>query len=98
MIYSQRASRIVQEFRARFTPTIDRPSARAQNNLQLVPEHELIITAKANSNGRILVVRCKCMAEYRDVSRRYYNYDPLGEAHSLDEVKSLYDAHLTKGK
>ena len=58
-------------------------------------EHKEIITGK-KSKPDILVVRCKCMAEYRGVSDRYYNYDPLGEAKTLAEAHKLYTDHLAK--
>jgi hypothetical protein len=57
-------------------------------------EHKLILTGVPGSNGRRLRVRCKCMAEYRDVSDRYYNYDPLGEVSSLDDAITMYHKHL----
>ena len=68
------------------------------SHLQQNPEHKMIVTAKKGSNGRVLRVRCKCMAEYRNVSDHYYNYDPLGDVKSIDEALKLYKEHLAKSE
>jgi hypothetical protein len=57
-------------------------------------QHKLILTAKPRSNGKVLRVRCKCMAEYRNVSDRYYNYDWLAEVTSAREALAVYRKHL----
>jgi hypothetical protein len=57
--------------------------------------HKLILTGKKGSNGKILIVRCKCMAEFI-CKDNYFNYDPLGEASTLTEALKLYDAHREK--
>lgn len=57
------------------------------------PQHELVITLVPGSN-RLLRLRCKCMAEYRNVSRRYYNYDWFAECDVEDDVMALYWKHL----
>lgn len=58
-------------------------------------EHKKIITGK-KSQPDILVVRCKCMAEYRNVKDNYYNYDSLGEVATLTEAHQLYDDHIAQ--
>jgi hypothetical protein len=57
-------------------------------------EHKLILTAKPGSNGKVLRVRCKCMAEYRNVSDHYYNYDWIAEVGTVEEVLVVYRKHL----
>lgn len=44
--------------------------------------------------GKLLRVRCKCMAEYKNVSDRYFTFDWLGDVTSLAEARALYDHHL----
>lgn len=92
-LFSPDSSAIVAEYRRRFGNPDDREPVRSSEHLQDQPEHELVITAKPNTNGRVLTLRCRCMAEYRNVSRRYYNYDPFAETGSLDEAVRLYDEH-----
>lgn len=58
------------------------------------PQHKMVLTGVRNSNGRLLRVRCKCMAEYRDVSDRYYNYDTLATVDSLPAAVEAYRGHL----
>ena len=36
------------------------------------------------------------MAEYKNVSTRYYNYDFLAEVTSLEEAARVYKDHLAK--
>jgi hypothetical protein len=55
---------------------------------------ELRLTARKDSNGKILNVRCRCMAGTNcEPSRRYCNYDIIGEAGSLEEAKALWRRH-----
>lgn len=57
-------------------------------------QHRLIITQGKNQN-RGFRVRCTCMAEYRNVSSRYFNYDTLTDhARDADEIKRVWRAHL----
>lgn len=96
-VSSAKAYEIVNEYRKRFAAPGEKAPSRSNTHRQIEPEHELVLTCPANKrgNGKILVVRCKCMAEYRSVSRRYYNYDPLGEVTSLADAIALYQQHLT---
>jgi hypothetical protein len=67
----------------------------AQGHLQgEQKQHHLVLTFTPNSNGRKIRVRCRCMAEYRNVSLRYFNYDWLADVETLEEVKQIYHAHL----
>jgi hypothetical protein len=60
---------------------------------------EMRLTIKKGSNGKTLNVRCRCMAgTHADPSRRFCNYDPIGEAGSLDEAKALWRAHADSRK
>jgi len=71
--------------------------AHDNSNLQKEElQHNFVLTGKPNSNGKILRVRCTCMAEYKDVSTRYYNYDPLAEVTSIEDAKKAYADHLAK--
>lgn len=63
------------------------------SHLQQKPEHKMILTMPKNGN-RIYRVRCKCMAEYRNVSDRYFNYDWLAEVPDADEAIRVYREHL----
>jgi hypothetical protein len=56
---------------------------------------ELVLTNKPNHNGKVLIVRCRCMAGTISTSpsRRFFNYDPLGEATSLKEAGQLWREH-----
>lgn len=53
-------------------------------------QHKFILTMCGNRRFR---VRCKCMAEYRNVSDRYYNYDWLAEVETLEEAIEVYRRH-----
>lgn len=58
---------------------------------------ELVVSAKKGSNGKVLVVRCRCMAGTESPpARRFYQYDALGEASSLTQARELWDAHTMK--
>ena len=57
------------------------------------------LTAKKSTNGRVLNVRCRCMAGTScEPSRRYCNYDPIGEARSLEEAQDLWRRHTEIAK
>jgi hypothetical protein len=62
-------------------------------HLQGEPQHKMVLTGKGK-DGDVLRVRCKCMAEYRNVSDRYYNYDYIAEVTDLDAAREVYDRHL----
>ena len=49
-------------------------------------------------NGRVLHLRCRCMAEYRNVSSRYFNYDLLAKVSSAQEAVKVYMDHLQMSK
>ena len=75
------------------------------NQLQTEPQHGFVmsfVTTKVgtgrrrSTNGKLFNVRCKCMAEYRDVSDRYFCYEPLGQVTSLEEACRLYREHLAE--
>jgi hypothetical protein len=57
------------------------------------PEHYPILTG-ARDNGNLLHLRCKCMAQYRNVSSRFKNYDWLVQTDSLAEIKRAWREHL----
>ncbi|SRR5216684_8829351 len=71
-----------------------RMGPRKEVRLQSEPEHKLILSGKQGSNGKILNVRCKCMAEYANIRDSYYMYDLLGEASSIKQAAAIYKAHL----
>lgn len=55
---------------------------------------QVVLTCKHGSNGKILLVRCRCQAQTRDVPReRFYGYDVLGEAGSLSGALAVWQAH-----
>jgi len=55
---------------------------------------EMVLTMKQGSNGKIFLVRCRCMAQTRTKpGKRYYNYDPLSEVASLQEAVSVWKRH-----
>jgi hypothetical protein len=55
---------------------------------------EVVLTCKPGSNGKILLVRCRCQAQTQDTPReRYFNYDTLGEASSLAAAIALWKEH-----
>lgn len=55
---------------------------------------EIVLSMAKGSNGRVLNVRCRCMAGTVHVpSRRFVNYDLLGQASSLDEALWLWREH-----
>ena len=56
-------------------------------------DHRLVLTG-VGSCPDIMQVRCTCRAEYRGVSRSYFNYDPLGQALTLREATDLWKRHL----
>jgi hypothetical protein len=57
-------------------------------------QHHLVLTFTPRSNGCKIRVRCRCMAEYRNVSLHYYNYDWLADVETIEEIKQIYEAHL----
>lgn len=61
-------------------------------------QHKLITTAVKGSNGKRLRVRCKCMAEYKNVSDRYVNYDHLADVDSLEKALQVYENHLAASR
>lgn len=64
------------------------------SHLQQVKQHKLIVT-KARNQNRGFRVRCKCMAEYRNVSDRYFNYDTLSDnALDVEAIHAVWRAHL----
>jgi hypothetical protein len=77
---------------ARYGSVLDKPVAA------LPCELVLTFCTRAGSdgrNGKVLNVRCRCMAGTRNVpSARYYAYDTLGEASSLPGARRLWDEHL----
>lgn len=55
----------------------------------------LRLSAKAGSNGKVLNVRCQCMAGTLGIpSERFTGYDVLAEAKSLAEARLLWDEHV----
>lgn len=71
--------------------------------LQTEPEHGFVMSfvstvpgtgRRRSTNGKLFNVRCKCMAEYRNVSDRYFVYEPLGQVSSLEEAAQMYREHL----
>jgi len=55
---------------------------------------QIVITAEPGSNGKRLVVRCRCMAgTVSPPAVRFYAYDPVGIAGSLDEAKRIWTEH-----
>lgn len=56
---------------------------------------EIVITAKTGTNGKVLRVRCKCMAQVNlPPNGRYYQYDWLAEGEmSLDEAVRIWKEH-----
>ncbi len=55
---------------------------------------QVVLTGKPGSNGKILLVRCRCQAQTRDVPReRFFGYDVLGEAGSLSGALAVWRAH-----
>ena len=60
---------------------------------------QVVLTGKHGTNGRILLVRCRCQAQTRDVPReRFYGYDVLGEADSLAAALAVWRAHCGTGQ
>jgi hypothetical protein len=54
---------------------------------------EMVLSFASGTNGRINV-RCRCMAgTHRKPSRRYFNYDALGTAADLREIRALWSQH-----
>lgn len=51
----------------------------------------IVLTGRAN--GTQLVVRCECFAEVEGHLGRYYNYDPIGFADTIEEAKRLWADH-----
>lgn len=45
-------------------------------------------------NGHRVRVRCTCMAEYRNTSRRYFNYDALADAANIEHARAVFTIHL----
>jgi hypothetical protein len=56
----------------------------------------MIITGAGKNRTDVLRVRCKCMAEYKNVSDRFYNYDWLGEAVTIPDALAIYNDHIGK--
>lgn len=55
---------------------------------------EIVLTFARGSNGKTLHVRCRCMAGTAgEPSRRFYTYDALGQAGSLEEALVLWRGH-----
>lgn len=57
---------------------------------------EMVLTFVQRSNGRLLNVRCRCMAQTvgKPRSERFYNYDPLGQAEGLEAALELFRKHV----
>jgi hypothetical protein len=54
----------------------------------------LVLTAKKGTNGKVLNVRCECMAGTQaPPGRHHYAYDPVGEAPDLPAAVALWTAH-----
>jgi len=71
-------------------------SGPAQDQPLAVIPCELVTSMQHGSNGKVLNVRCRCMAgTIKAPAARYYNYDMLGEAKSLAEARLLWDDHVT---
>jgi hypothetical protein len=65
----------------------------ASRPLAVIP-CELVLTINPGTNGRELIVRCRCMAgTVVQPARRYYSYDPLGVVQGLDAAKAMYREH-----
>lgn len=56
---------------------------------------QIVITAEPGSNGKRLVVRCRCMAgTIAPPAARFYAYDPLGvTADGLDGAWAIWREH-----
>lgn len=89
-VISADANRIVESYR-----NSTHLKQRWWNQPPVKQPHELVVTGKKGKagNGKILVVRCRCMAEI-NCKRNYYNYDPLGEVTSLPAAVAMYNQHL----
>lgn len=73
------------------------PSYEKPESLQdpLDPQHQFMPTAVPGTNGKKIKVRCRCMAEYKNIdTSRYFNFDPLAVVNSMQEAKRVYDNHL----
>lgn len=53
----------------------------------------LTLPVGISHNGRIVRVRCACMAEYK-TNPNYYNYDHLGDALSLEDAHAIWQGHI----
>lgn len=78
--------------RARSIANRARREHRMAERRKLTNPCELVLTMNRGSNGRLIVVRCRCMALY-GASRRNYNYDHLGIVSNLAEVRALWAEH-----
>jgi hypothetical protein len=55
---------------------------------------ELVLSGKHGSNGRVLLVRCRCQAQCRNAPRaNFWGYDPLGEAAGLGAAVKMWREH-----
>jgi len=73
------------------------PSYEREESLQdpLNPQHELMVTAVTGTNGKKFKVRCKCMAEYKNIdTTRYYNFDYIKIVDNFKEANRIYENHL----
>jgi hypothetical protein len=77
VLWEERARR----WRARLAATADLPPV---NQAWKGGPCEMTLPAKPRSNGRVLLVRCRCLGRYAE---------PLGEAGSLPEARALWDEH-----
>lgn len=74
-----------------------RPSRQWPCKGQTVSGHKLILTG-SRVLANVLSVRCKCMAEYKNVSDRYYNYDPIGWVKTIEQAVEMYYQHVAESE
>lgn len=61
----------------------------------LNPQHHFMPTAVTGTNGKKIKVRCRCMAEYKNIDfNRYYNFDYISIVDSMNEALKVYKNHL----
>lgn len=52
---------------------------------------KIVLTFARGSNGKVMHVRCRCMAgTASEPSERFYVYDPIGQAGSIEEAKRMW--------
>jgi hypothetical protein len=52
---------------------------------------QIVLTGARGSNGKVLHVRCRCMAgTVGATAQRYYAYDVIGQAGTVEEALELW--------